>query len=419
MLSVVDWINLAMELGESPLAADIDWMDTNAVNILTIHSAKGLEFPVVFLVNLVGQRFPSRERSEQIPIPEELIKETLPEGDYHTQEERRLFYVGMTRAKERLYLTAADYYGEGKREKKLSPFIFEALGDEAAASEQAKEEGEQLSFLDYKPSDLVTTESQHVTPEFHIDYLSYSQIDTFRICPLHYKLKYILKVPTPVTAAISFGSSIHKTMKDVYESAMSGEKVTEKKILSIYESSWQKEGYTSKNYEKKMYERGEKYLVDYLKTSFDKRVLPEALEMPFTVPLPRRKSTTRPLRIGGKIDRVDVLSDGTVEIVDYKTGAKVPTQAQADNDLQLTFYAIAATSIAEKPLGVKADKIKLSLYFFEEQRKVSTTRTKEELDRAIAEIFEWRDKIEKSEFTCSKHMFCEKCEYSIFCNAEV
>ena len=81
--SVVDWLMLSSELGESPLAADSDWTEINAVNILTAHSAKGLEFPVVFLVNLVAQRFPTIERHEQIPIPESLIKEILPVGDYH------------------------------------------------------------------------------------------------------------------------------------------------------------------------------------------------------------------------------------------------------------------------------------------------------------------------------------------------
>ncbi|MCX6704868.1 MAG: ATP-dependent helicase, partial [Candidatus Woesebacteria bacterium] len=91
--AVVDWLDLSMELGESPLATDTDWTDINAVNILTVHSAKGLEFLVVFIVNLVGQRFPTTERREQIPIPEALIKEVLPVGDYHLEEERRLFYV--------------------------------------------------------------------------------------------------------------------------------------------------------------------------------------------------------------------------------------------------------------------------------------------------------------------------------------
>jgi DNA helicase-2/ATP-dependent DNA helicase PcrA len=85
--AVVDWIELSQELGESPQAADTDWTEINAVNLLTAHSAKGLEFPVVFLVNLVSQRFPTVERREQIPIPEELIKEILPEAsekkDYH------------------------------------------------------------------------------------------------------------------------------------------------------------------------------------------------------------------------------------------------------------------------------------------------------------------------------------------------
>src|SRR5258708_26532415 len=108
-----------MELGESPIATETDWSDNNAVNILTIHSSKGLEFPVVFLVSLVTLRFPTRDRKEQIPVPEQLIKEVLPEGDYNLQEERRLFYIGATRARDRLFLTAAQFYGDGRREIKI------------------------------------------------------------------------------------------------------------------------------------------------------------------------------------------------------------------------------------------------------------------------------------------------------------
>src|SRR5690606_35389190 len=89
--STVEWIDLMMEMGDSPLVQEVDWKEFNAVKILTVHSSKGLEFPVVFLVNLVADRFPSRARREKLPIPENLVKEILPTGDFHLQEERRLF----------------------------------------------------------------------------------------------------------------------------------------------------------------------------------------------------------------------------------------------------------------------------------------------------------------------------------------
>ncbi|MBN1169128.1 UvrD-helicase domain-containing protein [Candidatus Woesebacteria bacterium] len=422
VMSVVDWIDLSMDLGESPLAADIDWSEINAVNILTVHSAKGLEFPVVFLVNLVGERFPSRRRSEQIPIPDELIKESLPSGDHHLQEERRLFYVAMTRAKEKLFFTAANYYGEGKREKKLSPFIFEALGDKVIQSESSfakATEDRQLSFLDYKPSNIdPSTMVKSEVQDLHIDYLSYSQIDVFRVCPLHYKLKYIFNVPTPPTSALSFGMTMHATMKDFYEAAVAGEKATVDTLLKTYEKNWRREGYVSRAYEKKMHTRGIKYLKGFYKESFDKKNLPKALELPFVVPLKSPSKNARPLKIGGKMDRVDVLSDGTVEIVDYKTGEKVPTQKQADNDLQLTFYALAASKLTGEIFDVDLKKLKMSFYYFEEQVKVTTQRTQKQLDQTEKEIFEWREKIETSDFKCSKHMFCDNCEYKLFCAAD-
>jgi DNA helicase-2/ATP-dependent DNA helicase PcrA len=417
---VVDWINLASERGESPLAGDTDWSDINAVNILTVHSSKGLEFPVVFLVNLVGQRFPTNERSEQIPIPESLIKEVLPKGDYHTQEERRLFYVGMTRAKEKLYFTGADYYGEGKREKKLSPFIFEALGDKAVSSEKLRVNSEQLSFLDYKPfSQLPIARSQ---PPLHIDYLSYSQIETFRTCPLHYKLKYVLRLPTPPTPALSFGISMHVALKEFYESVFRGEKPTEKLILKNLDEVWMKEGYKSKKHEEKSLKAAKNYLVDYLGKEFDPKNLPVALEKSFVVPLHTLSAKHQlPLKIGGKIDRVDLWKkgeNGEIEIIDYKTGANIPTQKQIDHNLQLTFYALAATSVKEKPFNRQPKEIKLSLYYFDGQQKITTTRTQKELDEAVETIYNVRKEIEHSDFACSGHMFCENCEYKLFCGED-
>lgn len=411
---VVDWLELSAELGESPLAADTDWQDNNSVNILTVHSAKGLEFPVVFLPNLVSQRFPTMERSEQIPIPEELIKEELPQGDYHMQEERRLFYVGMTRAMDRLYLTAADYYGEGKREKKISPFVFEALGEDA---DKGLEENkyEQLSLLNYQNGSS-NNESAH-KEEVKINYLSHSQIDTFMLCPLHYKLRYILGIPTRPSPAQSIGSSVHAALNTFYSHLPKTQKKAEEQILVDLEKNWKFIGFDGKKHEKKAYETAKNFLVGYVSESFNPNVNPILLEKQFAVPILRKDEES--LLVGGIMDRVDQLESGRIEIIDYKTGGKVPSQREVDKNLQLSIYALAATLIPDKPFGKEPDEVLLSLYYFEEQKKITTKRTKADLEKVKDQIFEIRKQIENSDFQCSNHYLClNGCEYDIFCRAE-
>ena len=416
--AVVDWIELSLDLGESPLASDFDWTSENAVNILTIHASKGLEFPVVFVVNLVDQRFPTRERREQIPIPDSLIKEILPQGNYHFQEERRLAYVAITRAKDLLYLTAANYYGEGKREKKLSPFIVEALGEDALNTGTAK--GEQLSILDFaSPRVLVShaptmTESSPITHHpSPITYLSYSQIDCFKFCPLHYKLRYITKIPTPSSAPLSFGNTLHNTMKDFVENAKNGGKPTEKELLKIYEKDWIPFGYTSKAHEKKTKERGKEYLLQYLKTELhNPKNLPLAVERPFMFPL------VDGLKLGGKIDRIDKTENG-IEIIDYKTTdlelKGLPSTKDLDGDLQLSFYALASCLVKDPIFLNDPEKVTLSLYFFNKSVKVSTTRTRKQLEKAKQVILKAKDEIESSDFSCSGNPWCKECEYKLFC----
>jgi DNA helicase-2/ATP-dependent DNA helicase PcrA len=121
----VNHLDALIDAGEDPAVVEAD-TETPAVHVLTVHKAKGLEFSVVFLVNLVQGKFPLRGRREILEVPAELVKYPLPEGDYHLREERRLFYVGMTRARRELYLTSARDYG-GARPRKVSQFVLEAL----------------------------------------------------------------------------------------------------------------------------------------------------------------------------------------------------------------------------------------------------------------------------------------------------
>lgn len=126
-------LDLEMEAGETG-TLKLDFGDVDTVKILTVHSAKGLEFDYVFVANLVDKRFPTINRSDKIALPEALVKEQLTGGpsqggnakvdDFHLEEERRLFYVAMTRARKTLYLTSARDVG-GAAEKKPSKFIAE------------------------------------------------------------------------------------------------------------------------------------------------------------------------------------------------------------------------------------------------------------------------------------------------------
>ncbi len=259
--------------------------------------------------------------------------------------------------------------------------------------------------------------SSPVQKSIHIDYLSYSQIETFKTCPLHYKLKYIFKIPTPPSSAQSFGISMHATLKDFYIGVKTGKKQYKKLIIEALKENWISEGYTNKSHEKRMFERGKNYLLEFYKKEFDSKKIPITLEQPFVIPLDLSKSERR-LKIGGKIDKVDKLPGGKIEIIDYKTGANIPTQKEIDHNLQLTFYALAATGINEEPFNKKPENIKLSFYYFDNQKKISTTRTGKQLEEAEKEILKWREEIEKSDFKCSGHFFCKKCEYSLMCRAD-
>ncbi|MBI2028994.1 ATP-dependent helicase [Candidatus Gottesmanbacteria bacterium] len=388
------------------MSSDTDWVNNNAVNILTVHSSTGLEFPVVFLINLVSQRFPSLERREKIPLSDDLIKETLPEGDYHLEEERRLFYVGMTRARDLLYFSASNFYGEGKREKKISPFVYEVLGEVEFKTNEKVDPQLPLFSWDKKE------EIQIPVSRTQVNFLSYSQIQTFEMCPLHYKLRYILKIPTPASSALSFGITIHDTLRDFYQSARAGIKTDEEFMLSLYEKNWINEGYLSKHHAKQTREKGIKYLRDYFKKSYNSKSLPLAIETPFIFPVANN------LKFGGKIDRIDKLENGKIEIIDYKTSNKVPTQKDVNRDMQMTFYALAATKVRDPLLWKKPQAVVLSLYYFEDQIKISTTRTKEQLEEAKTKVIEVAKKIETSNFKCSGSNLCANCEYKLYCEVK-
>lgn len=404
VFSVVNFLDLALEIGESPLALDIDWTENNAVNILTVHSAKGLEFPVVFLVNLVSQRFPTTEKREQIPLPSELIKEILPVGDSHLEEERRLFYVGLTRARDFVYLTASNYYGEGKREKKVSSFVKETIGEESELNRINNKVNSQLSFLNWKKIENISLPPDKIP----VKSLSYSQIDTYNKCPLLYKYRYIVNIPVPAGAAASFGASLHAALYHLYSELKTGKVIAKEELSALLEKVWMPVGYKSKDHEEKMKKKGQEALVKFYETAFSSKTRPLALEENFSLPL------SPDLKIRGKIDRVDEVDKNKIEIIDYKTG-KVPTQKEIDQNLQIAIYALAAES--KWIYGKNPEDIILSFYFLETQEKMTTKRTQKDLEKVKADILEKARLISESRFLPTPGFHCDYCSYRMICEA--
>ena len=409
VFTVVEYINMSIDMGESPLVSKTDISSFNAVNILTVHSVKGLEFPVVFLVNLTEERFPTRHKKETISIPQELIKEILPTGDYHIEEERRLFYVGLTRAKNKVFLSASKFYGEGKRQRKISRFVIETLGEKLVnkLTSIKKEEKSQLSIFDFKVNKQIN-QSQTTSHNSLSNNFSFSQLNSYQTCPLQYKYQYILKIPTTPSAAESFGISIHQTLQKFYTEFLKNKIVNKKNLLDIYKKTWIPIGYASLAHQVRMREDGKKMLVNFYKKFHSSDLNIIALEKLFKIKI------TNNIFLTGKIDRVDSLNKNEIEIIDYKTGKK-PNERELSKSLQLTIYALAAND--KNLFNKKLDDINLTFYYLQMPEKISLKRNEESLMKSKAEIMNMVEEIKKNEFLPNPGKHCDFCPFKIICEA--
>lgn len=415
----IEEIFLEIESGEEgKLDFDPD-LGPDMVKIMTIHGAKGLEFKYVFLVNMVDKRFPTIERKDLIELPEQLIKDIKPKGDVHLQEERRICYVGMTRAKNNLYFTSAEDYG-GTRKKRLSRFLVE-MGYKEQKTSAFKNNG-LLEKREVAPKGLKAKKESEFLPK----HFSFSQLAAFEKCPLQYKFAFILRIPVRGKAVFSFGKTIHNTLynflkqeeqnknqenlfglKEVRETGGKRDKLTLDSLLEIYEKNWIDDWYESKKQKQEYYKLGKKtikdFFEDYLKNKPNilKINNERALEIPFN------------LKIGndvlyGVIDRIDKKDDGVI-IIDYKTGSMKEKFGSEEKE-QLLIYQIAAQEFFK--LEVK----ELVYYYLEDGKKKSFLGTEKDQEKQIEKIKEKIEKMKNSEFNPTPGWQCSYCDFKDICD---
>ena len=328
--SLMQHLELFQAMGNEPFEDDDAWSDR--VNVLTIHKAKGLEFPVVFLVGLVQGRFPTPRRREALELPEALIKDILPTGDYHLQEERRLFYVGMTRAKQELHLTSAYDYG-GKSIRKVSQFAIEALAlaspTPPAKTASARELLERSEVRE--PLALVSVAGRRETLR-----LDPHGVDDYLTCPLKYRYSHVLKIPVMRHHLVVYGAALHKAVEEFFKHRLRGVELTESQLLETFERSWGSEGFLTREHEELRLAQGRETLKRFYAQQQRHPERPSLIEEKF-------KFALGDLLVVGRWDRVD-RHDDEVVIIDYKS-SDVRESAEADrrahNSLQMLIYALA------------------------------------------------------------------------------
>ncbi len=400
-------LDLLLETGDDPAVAEPE-PDQDAVNVLTVHKAKGLEFPVVFLVGLVEQRFPTRERSEPLPLPLELVREDIPSGDFHLQEERRLFYVGMTRARDELYLASARDYGAKTtvRGRKVSRFVMEALDLPPEKLKPAPSSALEAIARHAPPADPPgpVTAPAPLRPEDPLR-LSHYQIDDYQTCPLKYKYRHILQIPIYQHHSVVYGSAIHNAISEYLKAKIAGEPYSADALIAAFDRSWRSEGFLSRAHEERRIAAGRQLLRRFYEKQEAEGRPPAAVEKEFSFVI-------GPNRVTGRWDRVDE-RDGEVVIVDYKS-SEVRDAKEANRktkeSLQLSIYALGY----RERFGRLPDRVELQ--FLESGMVGSAVKDENDVAETVEIIEQVAEGIRAREFAPRPtFQACRYCAYREIC----
>jgi DNA helicase-2/ATP-dependent DNA helicase PcrA len=404
-LAVIDYLEALIKEGDDPPAAEAE-LDADAVAISTVHRSKGLEWPVVFVASLEDQHFPMSRKAEGFSLPGALFPEPEDAVLAMRREERRLFYVAMTRARDELRLSFA-YDQGGKKMWKRSPFLQEALSlgkDEGAPQRLAQ--SEKLA-RHAAPQAHPLLEPLCVAREGEALRLSYYPIDDYLTCPLKYKFAHALKLKPPASASITYGSVMHQAVQDFNRAKMEGREFSLEQLKQALKSKWKSEGYVSLEHEEERLENGLRRLEAFFAGESAARRVAVEVETRFELRL-------GPLEfLAGQMDRIDKDENGELTICDYKTSnVHEPKKAKAElkKSLQLAIYALAY----EARSGVLPDW--LELHFLESGIQERLKPDKAYLEEKRAEIMTAFSGIRRNDFSPAPDFIkCKFCAYAQIC----
>ena len=393
----------------------------DAVRLITVHGAKGLEFPHVFVMRVNRNKFPQPERPRVFEFPAVLMKEGAPEEQFHNQEERRLFYVALTRAQERLTITSLE-----EKKGRVPPFIEDILMDpqiqrrdvlqlapKPAANANGAKAAEAAATGSLFPASLdapkifsrvaAWAETFLPTPAEPLE-LNPSAVDRYRKCPQKYLFAYLWSLQEGPKATLTFGRVMHATIRRVMTEFKKGNRLPFEEVQRIFEAEWSASGFEDE-YQEAEYKKDGLQQIKVLHQAVLEET-PQILDLEKTFALPVENNIV----LTGRIDQINSLGRGEIEIVDYKTG-RPKKESEARKDLQLSIYAVAAKEIFD--LNPK----RLLFHYLENNQRQETARSAKQLEEALDIVQEVAADIRARNFPPKEGFACRSCAYRPICPA--
>jgi DNA helicase-2/ATP-dependent DNA helicase PcrA len=378
-------LELVLLSGEDEEPAPVETAH-DAIHVMTIHQAKGLEFDVVFVPGLVEGRLPQSGRSPLFELPAAVLEPLVRGREDVVAEERRLLYVAMTRARRRLYLTRASHY-EGGRRWRDSRFLDEvrAAGPRAICERtfDAAPPPQQHRMPAASPGEVV---------------LSYSAIAAYRDCPRQYWYRQEQRLPAVQSAEAVHGVIQHEVLRQAGEVRKGGRQVSARALSSIHDEVWRESTFPDLRRAATFKRIGAAQLEAYRRRGgFDSP--PEFLEQPFS-------TAVDGWTLRGVIDRVDRTESGW-RIVDYKSGRPLTRRRR---DLQVALYALGAGQ------ALHLDPIELEVVYLATGESVKVEKVNELVGEASNQAAEVAAGVKDGKFEARpERRRCRLCPYRLAC----
>ena len=291
---------------------------TRGVRLMTAHRAKGMEFDIVYIIGAHYGHWGDKHRRSLFHLPLDHVA-PAEDNDTANDDERRLFYVALTRARHEVIITYALRDAEGK-ERLPSRFIEEidpALVEREVAT--TKDDQNNLPFFAITPtfakSDPRLTDNNYLRELFLRRGLSVTGLNNYLECPWRYFYSNLLRLPQGKSKHQMFGSAVHSALADFYTRLAKGEKADEHFLVASFEEGLNRSSIAKRDYEETL-KKGQEALGGYYE-NYKKQIYSRAL-VEFAI----RGVSFGEATLNGILDKVEILSDNfEVNVVDYKTGS--------------------------------------------------------------------------------------------------